>query len=96
MSNGSYVRRAGTTEVVLVPMLEASEDHVARLEAEVKRLRALLAKHGTHTIECSVFDRMLEDCTCRPGRWSPERQHAADCAKSRRPPCDCGWVEVER
>lgn len=55
MSNGSYVRRAGTTEVVLVPMLEASEDHVERLLAEVERLRMALARYGRHDDTCALL-----------------------------------------
>lgn len=55
MSNGSYVRRAGVTEVVLVPLLEASEDHVERLLAENEKLRAALAKYGQHDDTCPML-----------------------------------------
>lgn len=68
MSNGSYVRRAGTTEVVLVPMLEASEDHVERLLAENERLRRALFRYGDHDDECLKFDARCDDCvTCTCG-----------------------------
>lgn len=68
---------------------------VRKLRAEVARLRALLVRHGNHRSECGVFDDVLDTCSCRPGRWSPGREHAQDCPKSREHPCDCGWAALE-
>ena len=46
-----------------------SKEHAAKLEAEIERLRGLLAKHGGHTAECPrsgpvvlLEDECINDC----------------------------------
>ena len=55
---------------------------------------------GGHAPGCAVFDGLLDYCACRPGRWSPGRDHADDCPRGQakaaaKTTCDCGWDRVK-